>query len=219
MKKRLLAALLAIGSFAQAEIYQLKINAEVSNIEGDLWDSSVALGSAMTAVYNFDTGVVPFTPDATLAFYFPLGASTTTVGNYTGTSPTSVLVTHDNSVFGDGYQFDAGDGITGLPTSFFNFAGGRLWSSNLSLLSNTNQPVQEFPISSFDSQGLFIGGFTDESGTAESRQEIDGRIISYEVLGARVPDNFPTFAGVGFACVLLAYVRGRDSRKNKTPAL
>lgn len=212
MKIAGLALTACLAPMLRAQFYEVHLTAEVDSIVGDVWDGSVSIGSPMKAVFRYDASVAPTgSLPGWSGYLFDGLVQTMTVGDYTATATYADLGIYDNSpTFGEGYQFD-GFLPTGLPAPYWSFMGGRLWSWDLDLLSDTSQPVRVFDMSHFPTmQGLFLGAYTDPDAAADTRQEIDGHITGYSVVRVPTPESPSTLVLAVLGVAALVMLRRRS---------
>jgi hypothetical protein len=196
----LASAILSSGSL-HAQIYEVRIEASVSYIQGDIWDSSIKIGTPLTAVFQFNESIAPVVNAGQFAIYdFAAGPAGVKAGDYRiNTAHDSLVIYNNPTEFGEGYQLDGfnSSGIAGLPNQFF---GARLWSSNFNLISDVNQPVHSFPPSVFNLSNYFFFGGLKEPNNFHSLQESFATITSYTVVPMTPVPESSTFAG--FACII-----------------
>jgi hypothetical protein len=206
MKKLLaLVGVFFVFSAARAQVVDLRLQGTINSVSNVTKNAPFNLGDAFTWDIYIDYSAAPSSSTATNAFYHPFAVETADVlkiGGYSSIALKNIsLTTHNNSVFGDGYQID------GFDLSDVSEVGARLWTNNLGLLSSIYLPlVSGFPLDR--DHYIFINGKNNDASLAFTAQ---GNITSYTVIPVPEPSTYGLVGG----CMLVGLLALRRVRSRK----
>lgn len=210
-------SLLCLATTAQAQTYQVSLTGTVFQVDGSYWDPSVALGTTVNMTFTFDASAFPTTSVSTTAGYtFESLSATVSVGNYSATSDFQQLAIYDNALNGgtevDGY-FMNGAVLNPLQTNIdlrdLSFDADFITSAT-SLLSSTQQPVQQFDLSAF-APSIPVLGITGTSSISEYNA-VWANVTSYSVSAVPEPSTYALIAGAVMGAAALVARRRKVSQ-------
>jgi len=208
-------AIFGLAAICHAQLYQVTLTGTVSQITGSYWDSSVALGTPMSMSFTFDASAPVSSATATEGYYnFTDLSATIEVGNYwASVSRDQVIVLNDTSEAyngPDGYSMSGYLDVatqTNIDLYFLTFRA-ILTSQSTSLLSNIEQPVQQFDISEFISPSFVVLGSSHSNET----NFLLGDVTSYTVSAVPEPSTYALIAGAVMGAAALVARRRKLAR-------